>query len=273
LASTTARASGSPRARNAAIAADKVQPVPCVCRVGMRGAANRIISAPSKKMSTASSLVPWPPLTSTARGPSCSKPSACARISASLAANGVPSSRAASCRFGVIRSARGSSSAMIVATASSVSSGSPLVATITGSTTSGTRRCRARPATTASTVALSPSMPVLAAPTVRSDSTLSIWLPINAGGATCTPCTPCVFCAVSAVITDAPYTSSAAKVFRSAWIPAPPELSEPAIVSAMGAPILSCPSSGSRHAHSRAPPSFRSGRSQEKFQAATCQKH
>jgi hypothetical protein len=33
---------------------------------------------------------------------------------------------------------------------------------------------------------------------------------------------------------DAPYTPNAAKVLRSAWIPAPPPESEPAMVSALG---------------------------------------
>ena len=45
--------------------------------------------------------------------------------------------------------------------------------------------------------------------------------------------TPVVFWAVSAVMTLMPYTLWAAIVLRSAWIPAPPELSEPAIVSAL----------------------------------------
>jgi len=35
-------------------------------------------------------------------------------------------------------------------------------------------------------------------------------------------------------MTLAPYTPNAEKVLRSAWMPAPPELSEPAMVSAMG---------------------------------------
>src|SRR5882672_1440619 len=47
------------------------------------------------------------------------------------------------------------------------------------------------------------------------------------------PVTPCVFCAVSAVMTEAPYTPSAEKVFRSAWMPAPPPESEPAMVTAI----------------------------------------
>jgi len=36
------------------------------------------------------------------------------------------------------------------------------------------------------------------------------------------------------VIALAPCTPSEANVFKSAWMPAPPPLSEPAIVSAMG---------------------------------------
>src|SRR6476661_10938509 len=38
-------------------------------------------------------------------------------------------------------------------------------------------------------------------------------------------------------MTEAPKTPSAANVFRSAWIPAPPEESEPAMVSAIGVVI------------------------------------
>ena len=46
--------------------------------------------------------------------------------------------------------------------------------------------------------------------------------------------TPRVFCAVTAVIALVPYTPCAANVFKSAWIPAPPPESLPAIVSAVG---------------------------------------
>ena len=41
--------------------------------------------------------------------------------------------------------------------------------------------------------------------------------------------TPTVFCAVSAVIAVVPWTPQRANAFRSAWIPAPPPESEPAI--------------------------------------------
>src|SRR6476646_6394643 len=57
---------------------------------------------------------------------------------------------------------------------------------------------------------------------------------MNSGGTASTPLTPVVFCAVRAVTTLAPYTPKAVNVLRSAWIPAPPELSEPAMVSATG---------------------------------------
>jgi hypothetical protein len=55
-----------------------------------------------------------------------------------------------------------------------------------------------------------------------------------------------VFWAVRAVIALAPYTPSAEKVFRSAWIPAPPPLSEPAIVSAIGVGSIRRPNVGAR---------------------------
>jgi hypothetical protein len=42
------------------------------------------------------------------------------------------------------------------------------------------------------------------------------------------------FCTVTAVIADMPCTRQARKVLRSAWMPAPPPESEPAIVRAVG---------------------------------------
>ena len=44
-----------------------------------------------------------------------------------------------------------------------------------------------------------------------------------------TAVTPSVFCAVSATITVIPWQPARANAFRSAWIPAPPPESEPAI--------------------------------------------
>lgn len=49
-----------------------------------------------------------------------------------------------------------------------------------------------------------------------------------------TPRTPRVFWAVRPVTTDVPKTRKAEKVFRSAWMPAPPPESDPAMVSAVG---------------------------------------
>ena len=49
----------------------------------------------------------------------------------------------------------------------------------------------------------------------------------------CTARTPRVFCAVSATITEVPKTPNCWNVLRSAWIPAPPPESEPAMVSAI----------------------------------------
>jgi hypothetical protein len=46
--------------------------------------------------------------------------------------------------------------------------------------------------------------------------------------------TATVFCTVIAVIAVVPCTPARAKAFRSAWIPAPPPESEPAIESATG---------------------------------------
>ena len=59
-------------------------------------------------------------------------------------------------------------------------------------------------------------------------------LPHEPGSRATTPRTSAVFCAVTAVRAHVPCTRSAAKVFRSAWAPAPPPESEPAMVSAVG---------------------------------------
>src|SRR4051794_2966548 len=48
------------------------------------------------------------------------------------------------------------------------------------------------------------------------------------------PVTPIVLCAVNAVIAVIPCTPQRAKAFRSAWIPAPPPESEPAIERTAG---------------------------------------
>ena len=78
------------------------------------------------------------------------------------------------------------------------------------------------------------SIPVLTAPTGRSVATASICAATMSGGTSCTAVTSRVFWAVSAVITLMPKTPFASKALRSAWMPAPPPESEPAIVRAVG---------------------------------------
>ena len=78
------------------------------------------------------------------------------------------------------------------------------------------------------------SMPVLAASTPMSEKTASSSASTNSGGSSCTAVTPSVFCAVNATIALVPKQPAAANAFRSAWIPAPPPESEPAIVKHRG---------------------------------------
>src|ERR1051326_7610420 len=81
------------------------------------------------------------------------------------------------------------------------------------------------------------SMPIFTASAPKSVRTASICARTNAGGTSWTPCTPTEFCAVRAVSTDMPNTRNAENVLRSAWMPAPPPESEPAIVSAFATVI------------------------------------
>ena len=85
---------------------------------------------------------------------------------------------------------------------------------------------------TARMMAAEDSMPVFAAPTGKSETTAAIWEDTSSGSISWTPVTATVFCAVTAVIAERPYTPCAAKVFRSAWMPAPPPESDPAMVRA-----------------------------------------
>src|SRR5881296_1005394 len=76
------------------------------------------------------------------------------------------------------------------------------------------------------------SIPILIASAPKSARTESICLATNSGGRLNTPCTPSEFWAVTAVTTDMPKTRNAENVLRSAWMPAPPPESDPAMVSA-----------------------------------------
>ena len=80
------------------------------------------------------------------------------------------------------------------------------------------------------------TMPILTAIGGMSSNTASIWSARISGSAFCTARTPVVFCAVSDVMADMPNTPLASIVFRSAWMPAPPEESDPATVSTGGRP-------------------------------------
>src|SRR5690606_14871771 len=117
--------------------------------------------------------------------------------------------------------------------ASSASRRAPLVATITGSTTTCAGRCRCSARATVSITGALASMPSLTAPIRKSSKQASICASRNSSGGTCTAVTPRVGGAVSAASADSPCTPWAAKVLRSAWMPAPPPESEPAMVSTL----------------------------------------
>ena len=67
-----------------------------------------------------------------------------------------------------------------------------------------------------------------------SSNTASSWASTKLAGSSWTAATPSVFCAVSATIALVPKQPAAANAFKSAWIPAPPPESEPAIVKQRG---------------------------------------
>ena len=67
-----------------------------------------------------------------------------------------------------------------------------------------------------------------------SRATARTWARISSGEIAWIASTPTVFWAVIAVIAVIPWTRQAANAFRSAWIPAPPPESEPAIDSTLG---------------------------------------
>src|SRR5690606_7554057 len=74
----------------------------------------------------------------------------------------------------------------------------------------------------------------LTAPISKSSKQVSICARRKSSGGTCTAVTPRVCWAVSAAIADRPCTRWAANVLRSAWMPAPPPESEPAMVRVDG---------------------------------------
>ncbi|CAI6002763.1 unnamed protein product [Closterium sp. NIES-65] len=91
-------------------------------------------------------------------------------------------------------------------------------------------------ATTASAQLLFPlpPFPPLTAATGRSLSTLLNCATTASAPTACADCTPRVFCAVTAVIAVAHHAPCAALDLISAWTPAPPPESDPAIVNTTG---------------------------------------
>ena len=131
--------------------------------------------------------------------------------------------------------ARGRISERSAATASSASSRAPDSATITGSWTTGVPVGSASSsAATISIVATSPSMPIFTASTPRSSATARTCPAMIWGSTGCTARTLTVFCTVIAVIAVVPWTPANANALRSAWMPAPPPESDPAIERATG---------------------------------------
>src|SRR5688500_16713920 len=144
----------------------------------------------------------------------------------------MPHSSSASGILGVSTVAKGNRRVRNASSASSSSSLAPEVATMTGSTTSCAGRCVSIASATAWMTFAFASIPSLTAPMRKSSKQASICARRKPISGTWTAVTPRVFCAVSAAIAERPCTPCAAKVFRSAWIPAPPPESEPAMVSA-----------------------------------------
>ena len=106
----------------------------------------------------------------------------------------------------------------------------PDSATITGSSTTGVPAgSSSRAWATASVARLDPTIPIFTASTPRSCATTRTCSRMNSGGTGWTPVTARVFCAVSAVSAVVPCTPAWANALRSAWMPAPPPESEPAI--------------------------------------------
>ena len=177
----------------------------------------------------------------------------CSTSSAGTSRLAVSTSACASARFGVTTVAAGSRSTSAWR-ASGSSRCAPLSATITGSRTTGARRSRSSASRTASIVSTVPSIPIFTASTPMSSAPPSPGPRSPPAGTGVTPWTATVFCQVTAVIAVIPCTPQRANAFRSAWIPAPPPESEPAIDSTRGmARVEASPSkTPSRDQHMRA---------------------
>ena len=207
------------------MAEEKLQPVPCVFFDSMRAAGSSRNFLPVEKDIDA--LVAGDKMASLDDDGLRAQVENGARRAAHLvhADIGKPQSASASGRFGVTTAARGSRMRTRAAGASR-SRASPPLATITGSRTRGQSECSASLAATDSMIPALESMPILTASAPMSFATESICGRRSSGG-TQDALHARVFCAVRAVMAHVPNTPCAAKVFRSAWIPAPPPESDP----------------------------------------------
>ncbi len=221
------RAPGAPRAPTSGCSPSRARR-----RRGGARPAIRWMPSPSNRTSVASSR--WPPVTTTTSGPrACS-----ARASASTSSvAGVPGEHA---RLGEVRRDHASRAAAAGrparARAASSSSTAPDSATITGSITTGVPGLEQVERLVDRGDGLRrPEHPDLHGvdADVLGDGAdlLDDERPAAPGGRRSRRR---VFCAVSAVIAVIPWTPQRANAFRSAWIPAPPPESEPAIESTAG---------------------------------------
>ena len=211
------------------MAEDRVQPEPWLLGLSTREARYQW-ACPCRHSRSSASRSRWPPFTSTPPGRALPMASA-ARSMASSSPMAKPHSRSASGMLGVITSARGNSSSIRAVRALSCIRLEPLVATITGSTTMCSARYSRSLVPMARMMSALDTMPIFTASGRMSRNTQSSCCATNSGVASSTPDTPVVFWAVRAVMALMPYTPRQVMVFRSAWIPAPPLESLPAMVS------------------------------------------
>ena len=133
--------------------------------------------------------------------------------------------------FGVITLASGKSSSTNARFASSLINADPLVDTMTGSSTTRSAPQAFSPSAMECAMAADDTMPILTASGRMSENTASTCPRTKEAGMSKTSFTPSVFWAVKAVMTVWANEPSASMVLMSACIPAPPELSEPAMLT------------------------------------------
>ena len=226
------RASSSPRARNAASAEEWVQPEPCAAPSGYRGPS--IAQRPGAVDEDVGAVL------GVAAGDDRRRPAPSASSASPSSALEAPSPRAR--RAPAPRAGSGSRRSRAAAPARSAppaplgsSSVAPLSETITGSTTTGAvadQVERLDHGVDRRLVAEHPDLDRVDADVVGDRADLGD--DHLRGRPASTSSTPTVFWAVIAVIAVIPCTPQRANAFRSAWMPAPPPESEPAIERQVG---------------------------------------